>query len=222
LNPDRLALSLGHTFRDASLLRQALTHRSFGTPNNERLEFLGDAVLDCVVGDLLFRAFPQLPEGPLSRLRANLVNQQALYELALGLDLGRYVRLGEGELKSGGTERPSILADALESLVAAVYLDAGFDAAHRVVSGMFETRIRAIDPACQGKDAKTRLQELLQSGRQDLPEYRVLQAEGEAHAQTFHVECLIAARNLRTTGTGASRKAAEQDAAARALEQLNA
>lgn len=220
MNPDHLADSLGHAFRDPTLLSQALTHRSYGTPNNERLEFLGDAVLDCVVGDLLFHAFPQIPEGALSRLRANLVNQQALFELASGLDLGGHLRLGEGELKSGGAARPSILADALESLIAAVYLDAGFDAAHGVVGRLFEERIRAIDPRSLGKDAKTCLQELLQARRQELPEYRLIRTEGEAHAQTFHVECLVAARNLRTTGVGASRKAAEQDAAAKALDEM--
>lgn len=216
----RLQTALGHPFSRPELLIQALTHRSFGPVNNERLEFLGDSVLNCTVARALYDAFPGLPEGSLSRLRANLVRQETLAEIAVELKLGEVLRLGEGELKSGGFRRPSILADALESLFGAVFLDAGFDAAERVVRGLFDPRIARIDPAASGKDAKTQLQEVLQSRRQPLPEYRLVGTDGEAHEQNFIVECVIARSGLTTRGVGKSRRAAEQEAARLACAQL--
>lgn len=217
-----LEARLGYCFTRPGLLEQALTHRSYGAQHNERLEFLGDGVLNCVVGHLLYRRFPQLPEGRLSRLRANLVNQQSLHDLAQRLHLGEHLRLGEGEVKSGGRERPSILADALEALFGAAFLDGGFDAAHGLIARLFEDKIAAIDPSLQGKDAKTALQEWLQSRRHALPDYRLLGVTGQAHAQTFEVECRIAALDLTTRGRGSSRKMAEQQAAQAAMERLQA
>ncbi|MCU0842149.1 MAG: ribonuclease III [Thiobacillaceae bacterium] len=213
---------LGHAFSRRDLLVQALTHRSYSARHNERLEFLGDGVLNCVIGHMLYDRFPALPEGRLSRLRANLVNQQTLNEIALELDLGQHLYLGEGEVRSGGRERPSILADALESLFGAAFLDGGFEAASGMIERLFEGRVAAIDPARQGKDAKTRLQEWLQSRRHVLPGYSLAEASGQAHAQTFTVECRIEALGLVTRGSGQSRKAAEQQAAEAALAQLGA
>lgn len=216
-----LEARLGHPFSRRELLVQALTHRSYSARHNERLEFLGDGVLNCVVGYMLYARFPLLPEGRLSRLRANLVNQQSLHEIALDLDLGAYLYLGEGEVRSGGRERPSILADALESIIGAAFLDGGFEAASRLIERLFEARMAAIDPARQGKDAKTQLQEWLQSRRHALPDYALVEASGQAHAQTFTVECRIGALGLVTRGSGQSRKAAEQHAAQAALERLS-
>lgn len=216
----RLETRLGHTWSDRALLTQALTHRSFGASNNERLEFLGDGVLNCVVGLMLYQRFPDLPEGRLSRLRANLVNQEALHDIARDLELGRYLRLGEGEMKSGGAGRPSILADALESLFGSAMLDGGFEVARGMIEQLFGERIGAINPAVQGKDAKTRLQEWLQSRHHVLPRYTLRDTTGQAHAQTFHVECHIAALKITTMGRGCNRKAAEQVAAEAALALL--
>jgi ribonuclease-3 len=215
-----LEARLGHVWQQRELLTQALTHRSAGSPNNERLEFLGDGVLNCIIGQLLYERFPMLPEGRLSRLRANLVNQDSLHAIAQHIGLGPHLRLGEGELKSGGAQRPSILADTIESLLGAAFLDAGFEAAREMVRRLFETQVAGIDPSAQGKDAKTRLQEWLQPRRHGLPSY-VLQATlGQAHAQTFRVECRIEPLNLVTQGEGPSRKAAEQQAAEAALARL--
>lgn len=216
----RLQQALGYTFARPELLTQALTHRSFGALNNERLEFLGDSVLNCSVARALYDAFPNLPEGSLSRLRANLVRQETLAEIAASLKLGDTLRLGEGELKSGGFRRPSILADALESLFGAVFLDAGFDAAQRVVRGLFDPLVAQIDPKASGKDPKTQLQEMLQSRRLPLPEYRLAGTEGEAHDQNFIVECVLVKPVLNTRGVGKSRRAAEQEAARQACAQL--
>ena len=216
----RLQQALGYTFTRGELLTQALTHRSYGALNNERLEFLGDSVLNCSVARALYDAFPDLPEGSLSRLRANLVRQETLAEIAAGLRLGDSLRLGEGELKSGGFRRPSILADALESLFGAVFLDAGFDAAQRVVRGLFDPLVAKIDPRASGKDPKTQLQEILQSRRLPLPEYRLLDTRGEAHDQSFIVECVLTRPALNTRGVGKSRRAAEQEAAREACAQL--
>jgi ribonuclease III len=213
-----LVQRLGYPFQQPRLLHQALTHRSWGAPNNERLEFLGDAVLNCAVAALLFQRFPGLPEGHLSRLRAALVNQETLSELALRLDLGSELQLGEGELRSGGFRRPSILADALEAVLGAVYLDGGFDAAEAVVRRLFDSRLQALDPRTLGKDPKTLLQEHLQARRLALPNYSVLSVEGEAHDQHFHVECLIPELSIRTLGEGPSRRAAEQSAARTAYD----
>ncbi len=209
----------GYVFRDLSLRDRALTHRSFGATHNERLEFLGDGVLNCAVAAELYRRFPELPEGELSRLRAHFVNQQMLAEIAAGLDLGRRLRLGEGEQKSGGAQRPSILADGLEALLGAVFLDGGFDAACGVVGRLYADPLDQADPLVLGKDAKTRLQEWLQARRHPLPQYAVIGTRGEAHAQTFEVECCIPVLDLRTTGSGASRRSAEQAAAALAYER---
>jgi ribonuclease-3 len=219
---ESLQARIGHQFASPDLLQRALTHRSFSVDNNERLEFVGDGVLNLCVALLLFTRFPDLSEGRLSRLRANLVNQQPLYELASELHLGGLMRLGDGEHKSGGAERPSILADALESVIGAVFLDAGFDAAQAVVERLFSGRITRIDPANQDKDAKSRLQEWLQGRRHGLPEYQLAGVSGQAHAQSFTVECRIPALRLTTTGEGASRKAAEQAAAESACQRLGA
>jgi len=217
----KLEAQLGYRFQQRDLLVQALTHRSFSAGNYERLEFLGDGVLNCIVGLMLYERFPQLKEGPLSRLRANLVNQQPLFEIAQVLDLGSHLRLGEGELKSGGTQRPSILADALESILGATLLDGGFEAARGIVGRLFGSRIQTLDPDTQGKDAKTLLQEWLQSRRHGLPDYNLLAVSGQAHAQTFQVECRVAGLGLVTQGSGNSRKAAEQEAAQAAYRRLS-
>ena len=213
--------ALGYHFRDPRHLQQALTHRSFGTPHNERLEFLGDSVLNCAVAHLLYQRFPDLPEGALSRLRANLVRQQALFEIAVTLHLGEHLRLGDGEVKSGGRQRPSILADALESLFGALLLDAGFTEAARVIHALYAPRIANIDPNLSAKDAKTLLQEALQSRRLPLPDYVLVGTTGDAHAQTFRIDCVIAALNIRTQGEANSRRAAEQNAAQQAYNALN-
>jgi ribonuclease-3 len=217
---DDLQARLGYAFRQPGLLDQALTHRSFGADNYERLEFLGDGVLNCVIGLMLYQRFPDLKEGPLSRLRANLVNQQPLYEIARDLNLGSHLRLGEGELRSGGADRPSILADTLESILGAALLDGGFEAPRAIIEKLFAPRLTELDPETHGKDAKTLLQEWLQSRHHRLPEYALAEVSGQAHAQTFRVECRIAALGLCTEGSGASRKAAEQAAAAAAYASL--
>jgi ribonuclease III len=216
----RLQQALGYTFIRSELLTQALTHRSYATFNNERLEFLGDSVLNCSVARALYDAFPDLPEGSLSRLRANLVRQETLAEIAAALKLGDTLRLGEGELKSGGFRRPSILADALESLFGAIFLDAGFEEAQRVVRGLFNPLVAQIDPSASGKDPKTQLQEMLQSRRLPLPDYRLIDTQGEAHDQNFIVECVLTKPALNTRGVGKSRRAAEQEAARQACAQL--
>ena len=209
---------LAYQFRDASLLRQALTHRSHGTPNNERLEFLGDGLLNFVVARLLYDQFAKLPEGDLSRLRASLVNQQTLSELSASLSLGDHLLLGEGELKSGGFRRPSILADAFEALVGAVFLDGGFASAEEVLARLYQPLMASADPAALGKDPKTRLQEFLQGRHLGLPRYSIVHISGEAHEQHFRVECAIAELGLKSQGEGPSRRAAEQEAARAAYE----
>lgn len=216
-----IAQGIGHHFSDPALLRTALTHRSFGTPNNERLEFLGDGILDCVIAAALYHRFPDLPEGDLSRLRANLVRQETLHALALQLDIGNHLHLGEGELKSGGASRPSMLADALEALFGAVYLDAGFDAASEVIIRLYASLLDSLKPGQFQKDAKTRLQEFLQGRKKALPRYRLLETSGAAHLQSFVVACEIDQPAVRTTGTGNSRRIAEQNAAEQALKVLN-
>lgn len=219
---DRIQQSIGYEFRDSTLLRRALTHRSFSAAHNERLEFLGDSVLNCAVALALYQKFPQLPEGELSRLRASLVSQPALAALAEPLALGQCLALGEGELKSGGAQRPSILSDTLEALLGAVLLDGGFDAARGVIEQVFSVPLASISPQSAGKDAKTRLQELLQRQRQPLPQYTVTAIRGEAHEQEFEVECVIAHLNIRCSGRGSSRRRAEQEAARLAFEMAGA
>lgn len=212
--------ALGHVFSRPELLRQALTHRSFGTPHNERLEFFGDSILNCVIADALFLRFPELKEGDLSRVRASLVRQETLAEIALTLHLGDHLRLGDGEMKSSGFRRPSTLADALEAVFAAIYLDAGFDVARAVIEQLYQPFIARIDPAHSGKDPKTTLQELLQGRRLPVPRYELLATHGEAHAQEFEVECVIAALGIRRVGSGNSRRIAEQQAANLALSEI--
>src|SRR6478735_8068538 len=189
MEPTLLQTRLGHAFKDAALLQQALTHRSHSSLHNERLEFLGDSVLNCVVASLLFERYNKIDEGDLSRLRANLVKQQTLYEIAQRLELSQYLRLGEGELKSGGFRRPSILADTVEAIFGAVFLDAGFEAARRVIVRQYQPVLASVDPKTLGKDAKTLLQEFLQGRKLALPLYTVVATHGAAHSQQFEVEC---------------------------------
>jgi ribonuclease-3 len=213
-----LLTRLGYQFSDPGLLRQALTHRSHSAPHNERLEFLGDAVLNCTVASLLYERFPRLAEGDLSRLRANLVNQETLSRIASSMDLGAQLRLGEGELKSGGFRRPSMLADGLEAVLGAIFLDSGFDRVAEVISGIYLPLLEELDAGAPGKDAKTLLQEHLQGRRLPLPQYSVVSVTGEAHEQQFQVECVVPGLDIRTSGEGSSRRAAEQTAARRAYE----
>ncbi|MGE5650050.1 MAG: ribonuclease III [Bacillota bacterium] len=211
---------LGHTFKDAALLQQALTHRSHSSLHNERLEFLGDSVLNCVVASLLFERYNKIDEGDLSRLRANLVKQQSLYEIAQRLELSQFLRLGEGELKSGGFRRPSILADTLEALFGAIFLDAGFNAARDVIRSLYIPILDTVDPKTLGKDAKTLLQEFLQGKKLALPQYNVVATHGAAHNQEFEIECLVPKLDIQVFGTGGSRRAGEQAAAKLALEAV--
>lgn len=220
MSDGRLEKALGHVFADPELLRTALTHRSHGTPHNERLEFIGDSILNCAIALELFQRFPALAEGEMSRLRANLVRQDSLHQIAEALRLGEHLRLGEGEMKSGGHRRPSILADAVEALIGAVYLDAGFAAAAALVGRLYAEALAGIVPGQQIKDPKTRLQEYLQGRRMALPRYALLDTAGEAHARNFRVACEIAALSLRAEGVGQSRRTAEQMAAERILEKL--
>lgn len=218
----RLEAGLGHRFADPAHAARALTHRSFAAPHNERLEFLGDSLLNCAVATILYQRFPQLPEGDLSRLRAQLVKQASLFEAAQRLGLGDLLRLGEGELKSGGFRRPSILADALEAVLGAVYLDAGFDAVRSAVGRLLAEPLDNASREPVHKDPKTALQEELQGRKLPLPRYTVLAIEGEAHDQTFSVECRVDELAIVAKGAGANRRAAEQDAAAQALAQVEA
>lgn len=218
---ERLIKYLGYQFKNAAVLTQALTHRSFSANNNERLEFLGDSVLNFIIAHQLYNRFNKLPEGDLSRLRATLVKESTLSEIASGLNIGESLKLGEGELKSAGWKRPSILADALEALVGAVYLDGGFAAAETLVLKLFEQKLANIDPRIIDKDAKSQLQEYLQGKKIELPEYGVVSIDGEAHAQTFKIECVIQKLHISTVGEGTSRRIAEQQAAQLALETIN-
>ena len=211
---------LGHAFSDAGLLQQALTHRSHSSLHNERLEFLGDSILNCVVASLLFDRYAKIDEGDLSRLRANLVKQQSLYEIAQRLELSQFLRLGEGELKSGGFRRPSILADTLEALFGAIFLDAGFNAARDVIRALYIPILDTVDPKTLGKDAKTLLQEYLQGKKIALPQYNVVATHGAAHNQEFEIECLVPKLDIQVFGTGGSRRAGEQAAAKQALEAV--
>lgn len=211
---------LGHTFAKPALLRQALTHRSFSSDHNERLEYLGDSVLNLCISDLLFHKLHQLPEGDLSRVRANLVKQPTLAAIATDLRLAEAIQLGDGEARSGGRSRPSILADALEAVIGAVYLDAGFATARELVLRLFDRVDVAPHMAALERDPKTGLQEWLQGRRLPLPVYRVVATLGAAHQQTFEVACEVADKGLRVIGRGPSRRAAEQAAARSMLQQL--
>lgn len=218
----RLEADLGYTFRDRRLLVHALTHRSHSGVHNERLEFLGDAVLNFVVASLLFDRFPKTDEGDLSRMRANLVRQATLAEIANRLSLSGHLLLGEGELKSGGFRRPSILADAVEAVFGSIYMDGGFEAARTVIAGQYESLLANVDPRSEGKDAKTQLQERLQAMRLELPQYTVIATHGAAHSQLFEVACEVPRLDIRVQADGSSRRAAEQAAAQLAIERLNA
>ena len=212
---------LGYAFRDPALLARALTHRSHNADHNERLEFVGDAVLNCVIAVELFRRFPQLPEGDLSRIRANLVNRDSLLIRAQDLQLAGQVRLGDGEIRSGGASRPSILSDATEALFGAVFIDGGFESARLVIERCYGEAIDAVDPNESGKDPKTRLQEWLQAKGMPLPEYSIAGIDGQAHRQSFTVLCRIEALTLEKNGRGSSRRAAEQDAAGAVLAEIS-
>jgi ribonuclease-3 len=215
-----LQARLQHQFSDPALLLRAVTHRSFAADHNERLEFLGDSVLNLSVADLLFQRLSALPEGDLSRIRANLVKQDTLHQIAVELGLPEVVRLGEGEVRSGGSRRPSILADALEALIGAVYLDAGYPAAQALVHRLFQSVEINPQMEASAKDAKTELQEWLQARKYKLPLYRVVGTLGAAHRQTFDVECEVSDLNLNERGIGSSRRAGEQAAAAAMLQVL--
>jgi ribonuclease III len=217
---DWAAARLGHRFREAALLEAALTHRSAGRQNYERLEFVGDAVLNFAVAALLYRECPDADEGTLSRYRAALVSGTSLAGIALDLGLGAQLRLGGGELKSGGHRRSSILGDALEALIGAIYLDAGIDAATTVIERLYDGRLGALPRAEDLKDPKTRLQEQLQSRGLPLPVYSVEEVSGEPHEQWFAARCEVATLELSARGEGSSRRRAEQEAASRVLERL--
>jgi len=214
--------SLGYEFRDARLLDAALTHRSAGGSHNERLEFLGDAILNCVVALLVFREFGNADEGDLSRFRASLVSGESLAVIAADLGLGDRLYLGSGELKSGGFRRKSILADGLEAVLGAIYLDGGFPAAQTVIERLFVSRLAQLPSATELKDPKTRLQETLQARGLSIPAYTVESVSGKAHLQVFRVACSCDALGLAAVGEGSSRRAAEQAAAKALLEQLAA
>ncbi|HTN32029.1 MAG TPA: ribonuclease III [Pseudomonas sp.] len=222
MNPplNRLERQLGYTFQNQELMLLALTHRSFAGRNNERLEFLGDAILNFVAGEALFQRFPQAREGQLSRLRARLVKGETLAILARGFNLGDYLRLGSGELKSGGYRRESILADALEAVIGAIYLDSGMDQARERVLAWLTNELESLTLVDTNKDPKTRLQEFLQSRGCELPQYEVVDIQGDPHCRTFYVECRISLLNEQTCGQGASRRIAEQVSAAAALVAL--
>ncbi|HSS64534.1 MAG TPA: ribonuclease III [Gammaproteobacteria bacterium] len=212
---------LGYVFKDGTLLDRALTHRSAGSGHNERLEFLGDSIINFIMAEVLFRAQPDAREGQLTRLRALLVRRDTLAAVARELDLGMALKLGGGELKSGGRDRDSILADALEALVGAVYLDSGIESCRELVQRLFAEKIAQAQQRRAAKDAKTRLQERLQAKGLPLPSYEVVEVKGAPHNQEFQVFCRVASLNSPTCGTGGSRRKAEQAAARLALEQLD-
>ncbi|WP_417252325.1 ribonuclease III [Castellaniella sp.] len=219
---DTLQTALDYRYRDQALLEQALTHRSHGVPHNERLEFLGDSILNFVVSTLLFTEHAEMDEGDLSRVRANLVKQSALAEIAQRLALSNYLRLGEGELKSGGFRRPSILADAVEAIFGALYLDGGYSEVSRVIEHLYRPVLSHIDVRTFGKDPKTLLQEIMQGSGLDLPHYEVVSTRGAAHNQTFDVMCAAAQLDIRVQASGSSRRAAEQAAASLVIAQIQA
>jgi ribonuclease-3 len=219
---DALQSRLGRRFNDPRLLQRALTHRSFGADHNERLEFLGDAVLNLAVSSLLFDRFAGSDEGDLTRVRAHLVREDSLHRAALSLGLPEVLRLSEGEARGGGALRPSILADAVEALIGATYLDGGFDPAAQLVRQLFGELISSTEAESWSKDAKTELQEWLQARKLPVPTYRIVATRGQAHAQTFDVECAAPALGVAEQGEGRSRRAAEQEAARRLLARLKA
>lgn len=216
----KLCELIGHDFAQIELLEAAVSHRSVSGQNNERLEFLGDSILNFVITIDLFKRYPKAKEGELSRLRASLVNGETLAVIANELNIGSYLRLGIGELKSGGSRRESILADALEAIIGAIYSDADLETCQRCILQWFSARLSDTSVLKIPKDPKTQLQEHLQSQRMALPEYRIVGTEGEAHAQTFFVECIVAELNLRSVGSASNRRKAEQEAASQILTQL--
>jgi len=221
LSPQKkLCRALAYQFRDSRLIVQALTHRSIGSKNNERLEFLGDAVLGCIIADELFHRFPAATEGELTRLRASLVKGATLAVIGRELNLGDCLRLGSGELKSGGFRRDSILACGVEAILGAVYIDGGFEATKALILRLYQQRLEAVSPETAKKDSKTRLQELLQSRQQALPIYEQTSVEGESHDQIFHVVCRAKGLDELAKGKGTSRRKAEQDAARKAYQIL--
>ncbi len=220
ISRQRLLHRLGYDFQDEKLFDLALTHRSCGAQNNERLEFLGDSILNFAVGEALFERFPEAREGQLSRLRAQMVKGETLAEIAREFDLGPCLNLGEGEMKSGGFRRDSILADAVEAIIGAIYLDRGMDAARERIRVWYGSRIQALQLETNRKDPKTELQEYLQARKVSLPEYKVVDVGGEAHAQQFTVECHSSLLSEPTVATASSRRGAEKKAAAAALHQL--
>ncbi|MEI8634103.1 ribonuclease III [Vibrio sp. PP-XX7] len=216
----KLERMLGYEFKDKGQLELALTHRSASSPHNERLEFLGDSILSFVIADDLYHRFPKSNEGDMSRMRATLVKGNTLAELGREFVLGDYLKLGPGELKSGGFRRDSILADAVEAIIGAIYLDSDIECVRRIILSWYETRLMSIEPGVSQKDPKTRLQEYLQGRRNPLPAYIVTNIKGEAHNQEFTVSCEVAGLDSPVIGKGTSRRKAEQSAAERALEQL--
>ncbi len=223
MNPELTGLEdqLGYHFKDVTLLRTALTHRSAASRNNERMEFLGDAVLGYLISSELYQRFPTATEGALSRLRASLVKGDTLADIATQLQFGDFLILGSGELKSGGFRRRSILSDAFEAVIGAIYLDSDINTVRQCILPLFKSRLDQCDPEAVKKDAKTRLQEYLQSRGHALPEYQVLNISGEAHKQTFEVECRLLDLDVSAMGKGSSRRKAEQRAATKALELLD-
>jgi ribonuclease-3 len=217
---DQLQQALAYQFKDINLLSQALTHRSKGSTNNERLEFLGDAILGFIAADLLYSQFQQSPEGHLSRFRASLVKKETLAALAREFSLGDYLRLGSGELKSGGFRRDSILADGMEAIFGAMYLDGGLDNVRKLIERCLSSRLDNLSAESDMKDPKTRLQEYLQARRLDLPDYTVTETLGDDHEQEFEVQCKVAGLAQPIKGVGSSRRKAEQAAAKQALESL--
>lgn len=217
---DVLCRRLGYQFNDTRLLEAALTHRSAGGVNNERMEFLGDSILSLVISEQLYQRFPQASEGQMSRLRASLVKGDTLAKIAASFELGEYMRLGQGELKSGGFRRESILADALEAVFGAIYLDRGFDTAREFILHIFRDRLEQLSLDSPLKDPKTRLQEYLQSRRMALPHYETIAVQGEDHAQHFRVSCRIPSLDIQADGEGSSRRKAEQDAATKLLSTI--
>ena len=217
-----LLKKLEYSFNNIELLKEALTHRSYAAKNNERLEFLGDGILNFVIAHELFKQYPDVQEGDLSRLRANLVNKESLAVIAQQLDLGDVIQLGSGELKSGGFRRPSILADAVESILGAVYTDGGFESCQELIIRLYANRLASPTDLQSLKDPKTQLQELLQSRRFSLPDYQVINISGQAHAQVFHVRCSIKKMHIEVSGKGKSRRKAEQMAAEKAIVEVEA
>ena len=219
---EELGRRIGYTFHSCALAVEAVTHRSRGLSNNERLEFLGDSVLNLAVSQLVFNRFPQHPEGELSRIRAALVNREALLRIAQNLRIGELLRLGEGELKSGGVGRPSILADAVEAIMGAVYRDGGFEKAEVVITQLVAPLLEEVNPTVAQKDSKTQLQEWLQARRHSLPRYKLLESRGEAHDKTFRIACIVDELKIHTEVEGKSRRVAEQLAARAAYDALPA